>query len=109
MRFAVEAAVGVLLAVVPVGAIESDDPAAARAWLRKLGNPFFMTVTHRTGRVSAQLRVSGVPATFVIDGGGVVRYIHRGPLAVEALREKVIPLVRQLPIDEAKERSSSVN
>lgn len=92
-----------------VGLNESDDPAAARAWLRKLGNPFFMTVTDGAGRVSAQLRVSGFPATFVIDGSGVVRYIHRGPLTVEVLRDKVIPLVRQLRIDEAKERSSSVN
>lgn len=92
-----------------VGLNETADPAEARAWLRKLGNPFFMTVTDPAGRVSAQLHVVGVPATFVIDASGVIRYVHRGPLTVDVLRGKVIPLVRQLRVDEAKERSNSGN
>ena len=92
-----------------VGLNQTDDPAEAKTWLRKLGNPFFMTVIDRAGRVSAELYVYGAPATFVIDANGVIRYVHRGPLTVDVLRGKVIPLVRQLRFDGANERSSSVN
>ena len=40
--------------------------------------------------------VYGVPETFVIDGRGVIRYKHIGPLTAQALRERIEPLVRQL-------------
>ncbi len=40
--------------------------------------------------------VYGVPETFVIDNRGIIRYKHIGPLDAEALRDTVLPLVRQL-------------
>ena len=92
-----------------VGLNQTDDPAEAKAWLRRLGNPFFLTVTDPAGRVHVELQVNGVPATLVIDAAGVIRYVHRGPLTVDVLRGKIIPLVRELRVHEANERSRSVN
>jgi len=37
-----------------------------------------------------------VPETFVIDRNGVVRYKHTGPLTVEVLQKKILPLVKEL-------------
>jgi cytochrome c biogenesis protein CcmG/thiol:disulfide interchange protein DsbE len=37
-----------------------------------------------------------VPETFVVDKNGVIRYKQIGPLTVEALQQKIIPLVREL-------------
>ena len=96
--------------VVPiVGLDRTDNPGEAKAWLRKLGNPYVEAATDSGGRVGTQLQVYGAPATIVIDAGGVIRYVHTGPLSVDVLREKVIPLVRQLGVKERMERSSSVN
>jgi cytochrome c biogenesis protein CcmG/thiol:disulfide interchange protein DsbE len=37
-----------------------------------------------------------VPETFVVDGAGVIRYKHTGPITPEALRDKIEPVLRQL-------------
>jgi cytochrome c biogenesis protein CcmG/thiol:disulfide interchange protein DsbE len=96
--------------IVPiVGLDRTADPDEARAWLKKLGNPYVQAATDIGGRVATALHVYGAPATFVIDTGGVIRFVHTGPLTATVLREQVIPLVRQLSVNEPTERSSSVN
>jgi cytochrome c biogenesis protein CcmG/thiol:disulfide interchange protein DsbE len=40
--------------------------------------------------------VYGVPETFVIDRGGVIRQKHIGPVTREVLDKKILPLVREL-------------
>jgi cytochrome c biogenesis protein CcmG/thiol:disulfide interchange protein DsbE len=40
--------------------------------------------------------VYGVPETFVIDKRGIIRYKQIGPITVEALQQKILPLVREL-------------
>jgi len=37
-----------------------------------------------------------VPETYVIDKNGVIRYKQIGPVTVEALQNKILPLVREL-------------
>jgi cytochrome c biogenesis protein CcmG/thiol:disulfide interchange protein DsbE len=37
-----------------------------------------------------------VPETYVIDKNGVIRYKQIGPVTVEALETKILPLVREL-------------
>jgi cytochrome c biogenesis protein CcmG/thiol:disulfide interchange protein DsbE len=48
------------------------------------------------GRVGIDYGVYGVPETFVIDGNGIIRYKHTGPITEEALQKKIIPLVKEL-------------
>ena len=40
--------------------------------------------------------VYGVPETYVIDKSGVIRYKRIGPLTPEIVKEKLLPLVREL-------------
>jgi len=37
-----------------------------------------------------------VPETFVIDKMGIIRYKQIGPLTAEALKQTILPLVREL-------------
>jgi cytochrome c biogenesis protein CcmG/thiol:disulfide interchange protein DsbE len=40
--------------------------------------------------------VYGVPETFLIDKQGVIRFKQIGPVTPEVLRDKILPLARQL-------------
>lgn len=65
-------------------------------WLKKMGNPYVESVFDADGRIGIDYGVYGVPETFVIDGAGVIRYKHIGPITPEALRDKIEPVLRQL-------------
>jgi len=83
--------------IVPiVGLNYKDEPAAGMRWLQELGNPYTVSVVDRDGRVGIDYGVYGVPETFVIDKQGVIRYKQIGPVTVEVLEKKILPLVRQL-------------
>jgi cytochrome c biogenesis protein CcmG/thiol:disulfide interchange protein DsbE len=71
-------------------------PDAAARWLQQLGNPYAQTLVDPEGRIGIDYGVYGVPETFVIDKTGVVRMKHIGPLTPEVLRDKLVPLLRQL-------------
>ena len=73
-----------------------DKPADAIAWLAELGNPYAATVSDVEGLVGIDFGVYGVPETFVIDQAGVIRLKHIGPMTPEALRDRVLPLLRKL-------------
>ena len=73
-----------------------DKPADAVAWLAELGNPYVATVSDVEGLVGIDFGVYGVPETFVIDQAGVIRLKHIGPMTSEALRDRVLPLLRKL-------------
>lgn len=68
----------------------------ANQWLEQHGNPYKLTVMDLDGRVGIDYGVYGVPETFVIDKLGIVRHKHIGPVTPEALRDKIIPLVKEL-------------
>jgi len=65
-------------------------------WLAKFGNPYDLSAFDVDGKVGIDYGVYGVPETFVIDRSGIVRYKQIGPLSVESLQEKILPLVREL-------------
>jgi len=79
-----------------VGLNYKDAPQAAKRWLAELGDPYFLTVTDSDGRVGIDFGVYGVPETFVIDKQGVIRHKHIGPVTPEAMRDRIVPLVKQL-------------
>jgi cytochrome c biogenesis protein CcmG, thiol:disulfide interchange protein DsbE len=83
--------------VVPVYGLDyKDKPDAGRAWLAQNGNPYTLSAVDLDGRVGIDYGVYGVPETFLIDKQGVVRYKQIGPLTVESLQQKILPLVREL-------------
>jgi cytochrome c biogenesis protein CcmG/thiol:disulfide interchange protein DsbE len=68
----------------------------ALAWLKQYGDPYALSITDTDGRVGIDYGVYGVPETFVIDKAGVIRYKQIGPVTPQVLKDKILPLVRQL-------------
>mgnify|MGYP003460887222 CR=1 FL=1 len=62
-----------------------DDPAAARRFLGRFGNPFTAVGTDADGSSAIDWGVYGMPETFVINGRGDIVYKHVGPLSAEAI------------------------
>ena len=79
-----------------VGLDYKDQREDGKQWLAKFGNPYALSAFDADGKVGIDYGVYGVPETFVIDKAGVIRYKQIGPLTVEALQQKILPLVRQL-------------
>ena len=63
-----------------VGVAYKDRPAASRAFLERLGNPFAVVLTDPDGLAGIELGVSGVPETFAVDAQGVIIAKHAGPM-----------------------------
>jgi cytochrome c biogenesis protein CcmG/thiol:disulfide interchange protein DsbE len=83
--------------VVPIyGLNYKDKRDEALAWLKQFGDPYTSSVTDTDGRVGIDYGVYGVPETFVIDKAGVIRYKQIGPVTPQSLKDKILPLVRQL-------------
>lgn len=73
-----------------IGVAYKDDPAASRAFLTRLGNPFSQVLVDRSGDVGVEFGVSGVPETFLVGANGVILAKHSGPMTAadaEALLE----------------------
>jgi cytochrome c biogenesis protein CcmG/thiol:disulfide interchange protein DsbE len=64
-----------------VGINNKDEPANARRFLGALGQPFAAVGADRDGRVTIDWGGYGVPETFIVDGKGMIRHKHVGPLS----------------------------
>ncbi len=82
--------------VTVVGLNYKDAPDDAERWLEQFGNPYATSVIDRDGRVGIDWGVYGVPETFVIGADGVIKYKHIGPVTMESLNEKIMPVLREL-------------
>jgi cytochrome c biogenesis protein CcmG, thiol:disulfide interchange protein DsbE len=71
-----------------------DQPANARRFLGRYGNPFAAVGVDGNGRAGIEWGVIAVPETFVVDHRGVVVYKHTGPISPETLQSAVIPAIR---------------
>ncbi len=86
--------------LVPIyGLNYKDTRADAIGWLAQGGDPYAAALFDGDGRVGIDYGVYGVPETFVIDKHGTVRYKQIGVVTEQALRDKIIPLVKQLEAD----------
>ena len=79
-----------------VGLNFKDEPADARNWLRRLGNPYSAIAADTSGSAGIDWGVVAVPETFVVDKQGVIRHKHAGPITAEVLREELVPLIENL-------------
>jgi cytochrome c biogenesis protein CcmG/thiol:disulfide interchange protein DsbE len=83
--------------VVPVYGLKYKDTRPdANAWLARFGNPYDASFFDEDGRVGLDFGVYGVPETFVVDGNGVIRMKHIGPITPEVLANKIEPLLKKL-------------
>lgn len=92
----------VLMALAKTGEVDiyglnyKDERQAAMRWLQVYGDPYVANAFDGDGRVGIDWGVYGTPETFVIDGDGVIRHKVIGPLSVDIVNERILPLVREL-------------
>jgi cytochrome c biogenesis protein CcmG/thiol:disulfide interchange protein DsbE len=79
-----------------IGLDYKDTRPAAMKFLAQHGDPYQLSAFDADGRVGIDYGVYGVPETFVIDKQGVIRYKQIGPITVEALQTKILPLIEEL-------------
>jgi cytochrome c biogenesis protein CcmG/thiol:disulfide interchange protein DsbE len=73
-----------------------DEQASARRFLGRYGNPYGRVGADTSGRTAIDFGVYGVPETYVVGGDGKIAYRHVGPLSEQAIRDKVLPLLKQV-------------
>jgi cytochrome c biogenesis protein CcmG/thiol:disulfide interchange protein DsbE len=79
-----------------IGLDYKDQAADAKVWLARFGNPYAASAVDADGRVGIDYGVYGVPETYVIDKTGTIRFKQIGPLTREVLREKILPMIKEL-------------
>lgn len=79
-----------------IGLDYKDKRDDAMAMLARQGNPYVLSAFDANGRVGIDYGVYGVPETYVIDQAGVIRFKHIGPITMELLNKKMIPLLSEL-------------
>jgi cytochrome c biogenesis protein CcmG/thiol:disulfide interchange protein DsbE len=77
------------------GINHKDEPANARRFLERYGNPYAAIGADANGRAAIEWGVYGMPETFVVDGSGTIVYKHVGPITPEALEKQVLPALRK--------------
>ncbi|GAA4009252.1 DsbE family thiol:disulfide interchange protein [Sphingomonas humi] len=73
--------------VVIEGIALRDDPNDIRKFLAENGDPFAAIGSDPIGETQIAFGSSGVPESFIVDGKGVIRYQHIGPIAPEQVAE----------------------
>ena len=82
---------------VPIDGLDWKDTAAAGgAYLDRDGDPYARVGSDPTGRAGIDLGVAAVPETFVVDGAGVIRYKHVGPISPDDWNNTLEPLMARL-------------
>ncbi|HXH01368.1 MAG TPA: DsbE family thiol:disulfide interchange protein [Xanthomonadaceae bacterium] len=72
-----------------------DEPADALRWLQRFGNPYWLVLADLPGRTAIDFGIYGAPETFLIDGRGMVRWKHVGPLNETIIRQELIPALQR--------------
>ena len=79
-----------------IGLDYKDKRDDAMTMLARQGNPYLLSAFDANGRVGIDYGVYGVPETYIIDKAGVIRFKHIGPITMELLNKKMIPLLGEL-------------
>jgi len=79
-----------------IGLNYKDEVIDARRWLNSYGDPYQLSISDLEGMTGIDWGVYGVPETFVMDKKGIVRMKHTGPVTRKDVKEKIIPLLKQL-------------
>jgi len=79
-----------------VGYNWNDEPADALRWLEQFGNPYWLVLADRDGRVAIDWGIYGAPETFLVDADGVIRWKHVGPLSDKVVHDQLLPQLAAL-------------
>jgi cytochrome c biogenesis protein CcmG/thiol:disulfide interchange protein DsbE len=81
-----------------IGLDYKDKETDGMKWLARYGDPYTRAIVDADGRIGIDFGVYGVPESFLIDKLGIIRYKQIGPFTEEVLREKLVPLIKELQI-----------
>lgn len=73
-----------------------DEHADALRWLEQFGNPYFMVLTDYEGKAAIDWGIYGAPETFLVDGAGIVRWKHVGPLSDAVVQQDLLPMLAEV-------------
>ena len=73
-----------------------DEHADALRWLEQFGNPYLMVLTDYDGKAAIDWGIYGAPETFLVDGGGIIRWKYVGPLTDEVIANELLPKLAQI-------------
>jgi cytochrome c biogenesis protein CcmG/thiol:disulfide interchange protein DsbE len=88
------------------GIAYKDKPADSRRFLAELGNPFSRIGVDRDGTTAIDFGVYGVPETYVVDASGHIRYRQVGPLSVEDIERKILPMLARIAASAGSPRAA---
>jgi cytochrome c biogenesis protein CcmG, thiol:disulfide interchange protein DsbE len=70
-----------------------DEHADAIRWLEHFGNPYWLVLVDYDGRKAIDWGIYGAPETFLVDGDGIVRWKHVGPIDDDIVASQLDPLL----------------
>lgn len=73
-----------------------DEPANARRFLGRFGNPYSAVGMDKEGRGAIEWGVAKMPETFVLNADGEIVFKHSGPLSARIVDRKIRPLITAL-------------
>ena len=73
-----------------------DEHADALRWLEQFGNPYWLVLTDYSGDKAIDWGIYGAPETFIVDGDGIIRWKHVGPVTEEVMQRDLLPVVARL-------------
>lgn len=79
-----------------VGLNYQDEDQKARNWLQSIGDPYLLNLVDRDGDYGVELGVYGVPATYFVDGTGLIRYKHIGPISASQWQNELSEIFASL-------------
>ncbi|OOF60240.1 DsbE family thiol:disulfide interchange protein [Rodentibacter myodis] len=79
-----------------VGINYRDNPQSGIEMLKRMGNPFVLTLNDSQGELALKLGVDGAPETYLVDAQGVIRYRHSGLLERETWQQVFLPKIQEL-------------
>ncbi|MDR3450466.1 MAG: DsbE family thiol:disulfide interchange protein [Alphaproteobacteria bacterium] len=75
-----------------IGITYKDHADNTTIYLDREGNPFVAVAEDESGRTATGWGLAGVPETFVIDAGGIVRWHYSGALTDEVASDELMPV-----------------
>ena len=77
-----------------IGVAWKNKPDEARAWLKRLGDPFTYAGADPEGKLALDWGLSGVPETYLVDGQGIVRLHYRRAITERDVTDSILPLLK---------------
>ena len=82
-----------------VGALYQDGPAAAQAFLDRLGDAGYPHLLDASGTLAVDFGVTGPPETFYVDADGIIRDKVIGPLTPATLDRWIASIPSAAAVD----------